>query len=321
MSILDKVKQRREQYKVNQAGRAKVYKFKEGKTIISFLPLHEDLTKNPVEQDFVREYGMHYLKDAKGKLIVSVGDASLTYGRDCPVREGLVDMIGYAKEIGDDDLAKQAKDSLARKNILMGVYVHKTPNGEYENTAQIISVSENFFDQLSAILEEHIEEDPSRLLRFDNRIAFIVERTGTTSTDTRYTIIPAGKGQTIPADTMDKAVNLDEYIKGQFDDSIQKALNFIGTVTGKSVAGSAAEAALTGGTTAPKLEGPKTTAKVVEDEEDDFAPAPSKRTAPPSALDKAVVEDAEFTDAPWEGDAATSEEDEDLLAQIAELAA
>lgn len=326
MNVLEKARQRRQDIKVSQASRAKLFKFKEGKTLVSLLPLHQDAEKPADQREFSRDYGMHYLKDAAGKLIVSVGDASLTYNQDCPVREGLVDMISYANKVGDDDLAKQAKDSLARKNVLMGVYVHKTPEGKEEG-AQLVSISESLFDQFLAIIEEYAAEDMDVLMQWDERLTFTVERTGTTATDTRYSVIPAAKRFSVSPTVMERAINLDEYIKGQFDESIQKALNFIGSVTGKSLAGSSAGAALTGGAgkSAPALEGPKESKPYDPAEDPDFAPAKAvvdERKAPPAALDKAKIEDAEFEEAaPWEEASASSDEDEDLLAQISALAA
>ena len=320
MNVLEKARARREQHKVNQAGRTKQYKFKEGKTAISLLPLHADIEKPTEQQDYVREYGMHYIKDAKGKMITSVGDRSLTYGETCVVREGLVDLQHYAKDIGDDDLAKQAKDSLAKKSNLIGVYVHKSTEGKEEGP-QIISVSDSFLDQMNSVIEEYAADELDVVTRWDNRLVFVVDRVGTTATDTRYTIGAAKNRATVPAATMSKSINLEEYVKAQFDDSIQKALNYIATATGKSVEGSAAAAALTGGAGAATkaIAAPKADA----DDGFDFDVAPSKKDAP-TALDKAKVEDAEFEavteTAPWD-EGVGGDDEEDLLAQIDALAA
>lgn len=319
MNVLERARAKREAYKVNQAGRTKTYKFKPGKTLISLLPLHDEVDKPASERNYYREYGMHFIKNRKDEFVVSVGDRSLTYGEDCPVRDGLVDMIRYANSIGDDELAEQAKKSLAKKNVLIGVFVHKNTEGKEEG-AQLISISESLHDQFLAVIEEYAAEDLDAPLRWEDRLCFIVEREGTGATDTRYKVLPAAKRMTVEPSVMTSAVGLDEYIKGQFDEAEKKALSYISSITGKSIEGSGAAAALTGGASRPAIAAPKeVTATVVDDDDDLLAAAPPRTSAPP-AMAAARAEDAEFEDvmAP-----ATKPElsADDLMAEIDRMAA
>lgn len=321
MNILERAKAQRQSIKETAASRTKAYKFKPGKTLISLLPLHTDLSKSAAEQDFSREYGMHYLKNKKKEFIVAVGDRSLTFGEQCPVRDGLVDMIRYANEIGDDEMAEVAKESLARKNVLFNAFIHQNTEKKEEG-AQLVSISESFFDQFLAIIEEYAAEDLESVMRWNERLTFIVEREGTGVNDTKYKVYPAAKRQTIEPTVMAGAVNLDEYIKGQFADSVQKALNFIGQQTGRSLAGSGFAAALTAPVGSGVID---STARLVAPEEvaedDDLLAAAPPRNASAPALASSREVDAEFDDMAPAPKPETSASDADLLAEIDKLAA
>jgi hypothetical protein len=324
VSILSKVRGQREAIKLNNAGRTRAYKFKVGKTVISLLPLHSDLSLSPNEQGFTRDFGMHYIKNSKGENIVTVGDRETTYGETCPIREGLVDMIRYANSIGDDDMAEAAKKSLGRKNVLMNAVVHQDPDKKAEAVPQLIQMSESLYDQLAAILEEYLTEDEEAALRWNDRLAFVVEREGTGVTDTRYKIYPAAKRLNVKPDVMNQAVNLEEYVTAQFQESVTKALSFIATSTGRAIEGSAFAAALTARPgSAPALSAPVT---VAAEDDDLLAEAPSKAGSP--ALEASRTEDAVFEDvadddltgaasAPAKSEASA----DDLLAEIDALAA
>jgi hypothetical protein len=321
MNILERARASREAIKINSAGRTRSYKFKVGKTLISLLPLHADIAKPAAERAFEREYGQHYLKNKKGEFIVAVGDRSLTFGEQCPVRDGLVDMIRYGNEIGDDELAELAKNSLARKNILFGVYVHKDTEGK-EDGAQLASVSESLFDQFLAIIDEYAAEDLDSILRWDDRLTFIVEREGTTMTDTKYKIYPAAKRQSVNASVMDKAVNIEEYVRAQFTDSVGKALNYIASQTGRSLAGSSLHTALTAPPGSPVVDAPFKVVEPEGDDDDSLLAAAPPRTASAPALAASREVDAEFDEmAPAPAPAPASVSDDDLLAEIDKLAA
>lgn len=323
MNILERARAQREAIKVSNAGRTKNYKFKPGKTLISLLPLHSALEKPVAERDFNRSFGLHYLKNKKDEFVVAVGDRSITYGDDCPVRNGLVDMIRYGKEIGDDELAEQAQKSLARKSELVGIFVHKNTENKEEGP-QLASFSETLFDQFLAIIEEYAAEDLELPLRWNERLTFVVEREGSTMNDTRYKVYPAAKRLSVDSSVMTTAVDIEKYVEAQFAESVAKALTYIGTITGKAVAGSTAAAALTGGVSRPALEAPVIEGKAriveptepsVEDDEDDMmaaAPPPKKAGAP--ALASTRTEDAVFEDVP-------TVSDDDLMAEIDKLAA
>lgn len=308
MSLLDKIKGQREAIKVNRAAMTRAYKFRPGKTVISVLPAHGDKP-----EDFFRKFGMHYLKNKKDEFVVAVGDRSITYGEECPVRDGLVEMIRYANRIGDDDLAEKAKKSLGKPAYLFNGIVHQDPDKKAIEEPQLFQLSESLMDQFFSILEEYIAEDSTALLGWNDRLLFVVEREGTTVTDTKYKIYPAPKRLSVKPEVMTKAVNLDEYIAGQFAEGVQKALTFIATTTGRAVSGSAVASALTGGGSAA-LEAPKEVAVVDTEDLLAEAPAAAARKADAPALEKATTTDAVFEDVP------TSAPD-DLLAEIDALAA
>jgi hypothetical protein len=320
ISALERIKQQREAIKLNRAGQTRAYKFKEGKTVISILPGHAD------PEEFFRKFGLHYLKNKKDEFVVAVGDRSICFDEPCVVRDGLVDMIRYANSIGDDDLSESAKKSLARPAYLMNIMVHQDPDKKAEEFPQLANFSESLGDQIFSILEEYLAEGADDLLRWKDRLLFVVERTGTGAKDTKYKVYPAAKRMSVDPSVMAKAVNLEEYVKAQFTDSVNKALTYISTATGRPVSGSAFAAALTapvGGATAA-LEGPVETATVVPSSDEDLlaeAPAPAaKRVEEAPALAAARTVDAEFEDVTAAAETPTKSDD-DLLSEIDALAA
>lgn len=310
-SLLEQIKGKREQIKQDRAAQTRAYKFKPGKTVISLLPLHSDLEKPEAERGFYRQFGMHFIKNVKGENVVAVGDRSLCFpGQECPVRDGLVEMIRYGNATGDDTLSKIAKESLAKKSYLINGIVHQDPDGKKSDSPELFSFSENLLDQLLSTLEEYLADPGTNVLGWKQRMLFVVEREGTTMTDTRYKIMPLPRKLDVDPSIMTKAVNLEEYVAGQFSD-VPKALSFISTVTGKPVSAAAFAGALTGSTTTPAI----TKAPAASD--DDLLAAAT--TAAP-ALARSRTEDAKFEEVTPKTPAPSTSE-EDLLNEIDNLAA
>lgn len=317
-SLLDKIKGKRAAIAENRASMTRAYKFKPGKTAISLLPLHDD----PYENKFFREFGMHYIKNKLGENVVVVGDRSLCFpGETCPVREGLVGLMRHANNIGDDEMANAAKESLGKGGYLIGGMVHQDPDKKAEADPQLFQFSTDLFDKLLSSLEEYLQDGSDDLLRFNQRLMFIVERTGTTKTDTRYSIYPAAKRIDVDPAVMGKAVNIENYVKGQFDASVAKALSYISTAQGKPLAASAFAAALTAAPGSGTKALPATT---VADDEDLLAAAPAvseKRAAASPALAETRVVDAEFTEVAKTPTPTPSSSAAALMAEIDDLAA
>jgi hypothetical protein len=320
--LLDKIKGTKQAIAESRAAMTRAYKFKEGKTVISILPLHTDVSKPDDEKDFYVPFGQHYVKNKKGETIVVVGDRSLCFpGEECPVRDGLFDLMRKANEDGDTSMVEVVKESLAKESFLMNVIVHQDPDKKAEEAPQLVSLSKNLFDDLASVLEEYLAADMGQLMRWNDRLLLIVERTGKTKNDTRYKIIPAAAKKTIDPSIMSKAVNLPEYVNGQFNTSVTKALSWLSTALGRSLAGSSIAAALAPAPgTAPALNAPA--AHATESVEDLLAtaatPATNARAAAAPAMDKTMAVDAVFEEVPA---AAASSATEDLLAEIDNLAA
>lgn len=310
LSAIERIRQQREATKLNRAGRTQAYKFKPGKTVISILPGHED------PEAFYRKCGMHYIKSVKDEFIVAVGDRQHTFDESCPVRDGLVDTIRYANSIGDDDLAESAKKSLAKPTFLYNVIVHQDPDKKAEEVPQLVSMSETLNDSLFGILEEYLADGSDDLLRWNDRIAFVVEREGTGQKDTRYKIYPAPKRVSVAPAKLAQAVNLEEFVQAQFTDSVKKALAYISVTTGKAVAGTAFAAALTSvpgsAVSAAALAAPSDDGDLLAGDDDDLlAESPAAaRVAEAPALASSRTTDAVFEDV------APSTASDDLLAEI-----
>jgi len=309
LSAIERIRQQREATKLNRAGQTRTYKFKPGKTVFSILPGHTD------PDAFYRKFGMHYIKSKKDDFVVAVGDRQITFDETCPVRDGLVDTVRYANSIGDDELAESAKKSIARPAFLYNIIVHQDPDKKPEDAPQLVSLSESLNDDLFAILEEYLADGGDDLLRWKERLLFVIEREGTGPKDTKYKVYPAPKRASVDPSKLAQAVNLEEFVQAQFTDSVNKALAYISVTTGKAVAGTAFAAALTStpGTATPALEGPKVDDGdlLAGDDDDLLAESPAAaRVADAPALASSRTTDAVFEDV------TPSASSDDLLAEI-----
>ena len=206
------------------------YKFKVGKTHIRILPGVKDST------EISRQYGAHYIKDPRtGDLAAVVGDAEITYGKECPVRIAIKQCVQQANSRGDDKAAKVAKEWLARPVHVVNIQVVGGVDEENKGKVVRAEFSEKGWDSILSVLEEvDAQVDDFNIA---NGVIITVERTGTGPTDTRYTYTPHLKQPSSPPsnDVLNQRVDLDTYVDAKFGASVDKALVHLSNVLGKDV--------------------------------------------------------------------------------------
>lgn len=292
-SLKDKIAAQRKQIADNKAAFQRSYRFKVGKTMIRVMPGTDD------PEDFAIEYGAHYLKDPRDndKLLAVVGDAEICYGKVDPVRQAITDFVHRCNERGDEQMAKNAKGWLAKRNHVMNIKV--IGGADTENAGKVVpwEASENQYDSVLSVIETALDagQDPFDM---NGGLVLVVERTGTGVQDTKYTFQPFLNSAKYPATQadLDARHDLKAYRDGKFGTSVTKALGVMSSLLGYDVTTTALGASIAASVPSQAIAGPGATSTPGPSDVTDFSTTASTPAAAPAAA------------------SATSSIDEDLLA-------
>lgn len=231
--LRDKIRAKRQQIADKSAGQERSYKLSNGKTFFRLLPGVGDLS------EFYQEIGIHWIKDAAGKVITAVGDREICYGEPCPIRQAINRFIEVSAAAEDDVAVKRGKDMLAKSRFYVGVVILKAPGEFTKDKPEIIDLPQSAFDQILSQIEDAIEELPEGAdlatvgpFAFATGATFCIEKSGS-GLETRYNAyIAATKPQPIKASVMEAAVDLAAFKRAQFDSRTRKALAALGDMIG-----------------------------------------------------------------------------------------
>lgn len=234
-SLRDKIRAKRQQIQDKSAGQERSYKLSNGKTYFRLLP-----GAVAAPDEFYQEIGIHWIKDAKGKVITAVGDREICYGEPCPVRAAIERFIKVSQEANDDDAVKRGKDMLAKPRFYVNAVIVKAP-GEFEKDKPVIlDLPQSAFDSILSQIEDLLEETPADgdltekgPFSLKSGVTFVIEKTGS-GLETRYNaFIHAGsKAIPVPRAAYDAAIDLAGFKRAQFDGRARKALAALGDMLG-----------------------------------------------------------------------------------------
>ena len=176
------------------------------------------------EHVYFHEFGQHFIKNAAGEIQAVYPCLDATYGRACPICEGVSMGIRMA---ADDDVVKQLEEAacgVKKQTYLLNVLALGSADPK---TPQILEVKKSAFGQIVAIVEEWAEG----VFDESNPQIIILNRDGT-GLNTKYTVQVSSKRSPMPADALTKLVNLDEYVLQENEENQRRALNAINNVAG-----------------------------------------------------------------------------------------
>ncbi len=289
-SMQELLKQKAQQIKDDNISRTRTHKWAQGDTYFTILPIHGKLNGA-----FWRDYGMHYIKDAKGNLKIAVPDATICAGESiCPVREGILELMNMAYAAGDKTAHEHFKKSLASARPLFNIQILKpndtTRSYDLDGDPVMAELSAQTFESLLSLITEQIIDEDDKLLRWNDRLVFKMTRSGTTVTDTKYILAVPARKMTLNPNIMDKAMNVEDFIHSKFVD-VPKALGWIEFFKGGS-----ADAAMEVATTTPSKSTRAITAPEIATVDDDVVDASFEvRDDSPPAI-KAAASSATFLD-------------------------
>ncbi|MCR9222905.1 MAG: hypothetical protein NXH70_02450 [Hyphomonas sp.] len=239
--LRDRIAQKRQAIADKSAGYERAFKWPVGKSYFRLLP-------GKVEADeFFEEIGVHWIKQ-NGKVVASVGDREICFGEPCPIREGIEAVMSHAREIGDDDMLKAAKDMMAKPRFFANGVIIKSPAEFEKDKPELLEFSEKTWDQILSQMEDMIEDldEGADLMKegpfaMDGGTIFVLEKTGT-GLDTRYNVFTSAKKAPAKPDALEAAVDLGAYKRSQFDEKGRKALAALGAMIGEDLSDSIADA-------------------------------------------------------------------------------
>jgi hypothetical protein len=181
--------------------------------------------------------------------------------------------MAHARDIGDDDMLKEAKDMLAKPRFFANGIIIKAP-GEFEkDKPELLEFSERTWDQILSQMEDMIEEldEGADLTKegpfaLDGGVVFVLEKSGS-GLETRYNVYTHSKKAKAPAGVLEAAVDLAGYKRSQFDERGRKALAALGAMIGEDLSDSVADA-LTAPAQTKQLAAPESTDDDFVDEDD-----------------------------------------------------
>lgn len=302
MGLRDRLDSTRQAAKERKAGSTRLFKWAIGKTKFRFVPGVED------ESEFYAEYGLHWLKDENGSTVGAVGDASICYGRDDIVRDGLLEVRRYASQTEDEALEERVNDMLAKRRYIAAIQVIEAP-GEVPEEPVLADFPQGVFEAILSMMEDvfneadNDEEATSQLIG-DDAIVFQIERSGT-GKNTEYSQTMTRKTASLPKGASEQIPSVKDWIAAQFDSSkIAQAAKLVSQMLGRPLDDSVIEGALASSSSQPAITDQSKKSSIA-DELDDEIP-----------LDGASEDSEEADEA---ADPSTVEGGDDVMAEIDNL--
>lgn len=197
------------------------------------------------EHIYFHEFGQHFIKNEAGELQAVYLCLDATFGRPCPVCDGISKAM---KMTDDDDTIKTLEEAVAghkKQTYLLNVLALDSDD---PNTPQILELKKSAFGQLV----ETVEEWGMALFDPTEPQVIVVNRDGK-GLNTKYSVQISPKKQALPKGVMDKLNNLDEYVRQENEEQQRRALTAINSVVGLLPAA------------APGADRPRTSASTIDD--------------------------------------------------------
>ena len=207
-SLRDIIDQKRQDLSTKRAKYQRSYKWKPGRNVFRILPGWDENDRH----NFSVPFGQHWVKDKEGSVIKTVADASICYGDVCPVREAILEAMRMSSV--DDAYRKILKEGLASGRVL----VNGSIIGDKENPPEkptLLEFSETQFDTILMIFQEYIDADKDPF-DLQEGLTLVLDKQGS-GLETKYTITPKMKSDPLPATVLENLLDLNTFVKSQFD--------------------------------------------------------------------------------------------------------
>ncbi|UUZ75411.1 hypothetical protein LP414_27225 [Polaromonas sp. P1(28)-13] len=177
----------------------------------------------PAEQHiWYHDFGQHFIKDAADQIQAVYVCAAATFETDCAVC-GAIQAAN--RTINDDDTQKTLDKAKASRTVLVNALMLDSSE---PNTPVILELKRGVFGQLIEILEEW---GPVAFFDPEKGQEIAIQRDGK-GLNTTYTAQITPKVYSVPAASMARLNNLDEYVKQDSDEQERRAIGAVNSVAG-----------------------------------------------------------------------------------------
>lgn len=174
------------------------------------------------EEVFFHDFGQHYIKNTAGELQAVYPCLDKTFNKPCPVCQA----IGQAATgVTDDEQIKALKDANSGQSYLLNVL---TLDGENKTEPQILEIRKSVFGQILDLMEDW----GGAVFDMDEPQIIVINREGK-GLNTKYSVqISAKKHPMNGADVYSKLNDLDEYVRQENEENMQRAIGAVKGVVG-----------------------------------------------------------------------------------------
>lgn len=173
------------------------------------------------EHTFYHDFGQHFIKNEADEIQAIYPCLDKTYGRPCPVCQGLAHAI---KQAPDEATAEVLKKAASSGSYLLNVLAL---DGDQAGTPQILEIRKTVFSQILSLMEDWGTAifDPS-----ESQI-ITISREGK-GINTKYQVAVSAKKHTLPAGVHKQLNNLDDYVRQENEEQERRAIAAINGVAG-----------------------------------------------------------------------------------------
>lgn len=197
--------------------RAKTVKPKDGVNRIVLLPGW----RKGQEEVFFHDFGQHYIKNTAGELQAIYPCLDKTFNKPCPVCQAISQA---SQSVTNDEQIETLKDANSGQSYLLNVL---TLDGENKTDPQIFEIRKSVFGQILDLMEDW----GAAVFDPEQPIVIKVTREGK-GLNTKYSVQPTMTKHPLDASVYDRLNDLDEYVRQENEENMQRALGAIKGVVG-----------------------------------------------------------------------------------------
>lgn len=174
------------------------------------------------EDVFWHDFGQHFIKNEADEIQAIYPCLNKTYGRPCPVCEGLSRAMKASPDEATTEVLKKASSS---QSYLLNVLA--LDSAENAGTPQILEVRKSVFNQILELMNDW----GTAIFDSENPQIITINREGK-GINTKYQVMVSAKKHTMPASVYKNLNNLDDYVRQENEEQERRAIAAINGVAG-----------------------------------------------------------------------------------------
>lgn len=228
-SLLETIKNKRQAIAA-KSGRERPAKLASAKNLIRILPRWD----GNLEGEFYHDFGQHFIKDKAGNVLAIYVCTATTFGRECEVCS---EIARHSASTTDEEVVHALGEARSSNRVLVNAIYMNGPHANAKTDPVLLELPVTVMNDILGIMETYMEDHQLNLISLSEGYDVVITKTGA-GRETKYTVTPSPKPRAISPDVLQKARNLDDYAKQEYDAGLQKAIASLNGVAGNVIAAS-----------------------------------------------------------------------------------